>query len=85
VVSDTETGEYSGLIGLAADMWRALCEYDDVEDVVTALLRRYEIDEATLRAELHAFVEGLLARGLLEPSDAPQPDSSAEEQASPSL
>ena len=48
--------------------------------VGTALLRHYDIDEATLRADLHAFVEGLLARGLLELSEAPQPNSSAEEQ-----
>jgi len=80
VVSNTKSGEYSGLIGVAADMWRALCEYDDLEDVTTALLRHYDIDEATLRADLHAFVEGLLARGLLELSKAPQPNSSTEEQ-----
>ena len=71
----------SALIGVAADMWRALCEYEDLDEVVTAMLRHYDIDKATLRADLHAFVEGLLARGLLELSGAPQPDSSAEEHA----
>ena len=81
VVSNTKTGEYSGLIGVAADMWRALLESDDLEDVVTTLLKHYDIDEATLRADLHAFVEGLLARDLLELRDARQRDSSDEQQA----
>ena len=75
VISNVETGEYSALIGVGADMWRALVEYDDLEDVVMALLRQYDIDKATLRTDLHAFVEGLLARGLLEPSGAPTPNS----------
>ena len=82
VISSTKTGEYIGLIGVAADMWRALCEYSDLEGVVTALLRQYDIDEATLRADLHAFVDGLLARGLMELRDASQPNTSAKEQAS---
>lgn len=73
VVGNLETGESFGLADVAADTWRAIVEYGNLEDVVDALLRDYDVDEATLRADLRAFVDDLLARGLLEQSDASNP------------
>jgi hypothetical protein len=55
-----------GLEGIAADMWRALVAYRSTEAVVQYILSRYDVDEATLRHDLGAFVESLLAAGLLE-------------------
>lgn len=66
VLSNTETGEYCALTGVAADMWRTLLEHDDMDDVVTALLRQYDTDEATLRSDLEGFVGGLVDRGLVK-------------------
>jgi hypothetical protein len=70
VVGDLATGKSFGLNEVASHMWRAIVEYGNLEDVVAALLREYEIDEATLRVDLRAFVDDLLTRGLLEQSDA---------------
>jgi hypothetical protein len=70
VVGDLEAEKSFCLADVAADMWRAIVEYGNVEDVVAALLREYDVDEATLQVDLRAFVGDLLTRGLLEQSDA---------------
>lgn len=66
VVGDLKTGEGFALSGVGADMWRAIVEYGGSKEVVAALLEDYDVDEATLRADLHGFIEELLSRGLLE-------------------
>jgi hypothetical protein len=55
-----------GLEGIATDMWRALAAYGDMEAVVQFILSQYDVDEATLRHDLGAFIESLRAVGLLE-------------------
>ncbi len=65
-LGNRKTGESFVLEGVGADMWRAVVEYGNLEVAADALLKIYEVDGATLRADLRKFVEDLLSQGLLE-------------------
>ena len=65
-VGNLKTGESFILEGVGTDMWRAVVEYGNLEEAADALLKIYEIDGATLRADLRGFVEDLLSQSLLE-------------------
>jgi hypothetical protein len=65
-IGNLKTGESFVLEGVGADMWRAIVECGDLEEAADALLRTYDIDGATLRADLRTFVRDLLSQGLLE-------------------
>ena len=65
VIGNQKTQESFGLTDLAADIWLAIVEHGSFEKVVTALLRSYEVDEATLRSDVDTFVHKLHAQGLL--------------------
>jgi hypothetical protein len=66
VVGNTETRASFTLTGVAADMWRCVVEHGNLDEAVASLLREYEVDPSTLRADLQAFVESLLAQDLLD-------------------
>lgn len=63
------TEELFGLQGTAAIMWRALAAYSDHQATLAYLLEIYDVEEATLEADLNAFVQTLLAQNLLEQVD----------------
>lgn len=65
-IGNLKTGASFILEGVGADMWRVVVEYGNLEKAADALLKIYEIDGATLRADLQAFVEDLLSQNLLE-------------------
>jgi hypothetical protein len=65
-VGNLKTGESFILEGVGTDMWRAVVEYGNLEEAADALLKIYEVDAATLRADLREFVEDLLSQSLLE-------------------
>ena len=69
VIGNLETQESFGLTDLAADIWLAIIEHGNLEKVVTALLRSYEVDEATLRSDVDTFIRELHAQGLLVKCD----------------
>lgn len=74
VIANLDTGQSFGLADVAADMWRAIVKERSLEDAAVSLLRSYDVDEATLRADLRRFADDLLMRGLLEEHDAPHSD-----------
>ncbi|MDI5934206.1 PqqD family protein [Halomonas kalidii] len=53
------------LEGTAADMWRTLLELGTPEAAESALMDRYAVDPATLRADLARFMSDLEDRGIL--------------------
>jgi hypothetical protein len=65
-LGNRKTGESFVLEGVGADMWRAVVEYGKLEEAADALLKIYEVDGATLRADLRKFVDDLLSQSLLE-------------------
>lgn len=65
VLLDADAGEYHGLDDVGSNMWKTLEESPDVPTALASLTDLYDIDEQTLRDDLAAFVERLIALGLL--------------------
>ena len=66
VLLDLEGDHYFSLDEVGARVWALLGEHGgDVERVVAAMLDEFEVDEATLRRDVHALVEQLRRAGLL--------------------
>lgn len=65
VLLDLARGEYFGLDDIGARLWLALTEGRDVPSVVEDVTREYDVDVATVTADLEALTAELLARGLL--------------------
>lgn len=68
ILCSIEAEESFALSEVASAMWQAIVEHGEIDDAVATLVKDYEVDEAILQADLMAFVEELLARGLLERS-----------------
>ena len=59
-----------GMISLSESghlLWQRLSTDATEDELVSALLAEYDVDEATARADVSAFVEKLKTVGLLEP------------------
>lgn len=68
-VADLHNQRCFALDGTAADMWHALLHHGRIEAACDALLSHYTVDRATLRSDLHVFVQDLYAQHLLTSSD----------------
>jgi hypothetical protein len=66
VLLDVDQGMYYALNEVGTRAWKYLKDSGDVEDAVTGILKEYEVDEATLRDDLHAFVKELVDNGLAD-------------------
>jgi len=60
---------YHGLDDIGTSMWQALIQSENIQTAYERLLSEYEVDEATLKNDLEAFIETLLGRGLVEVID----------------
>jgi len=61
-----ENEQYFGFDAVGASMWAALTTSPTIDDAVQLLLAEFEVDEATLRADIEQFVDELADRGLVE-------------------
>jgi hypothetical protein len=66
VILNLTTQDYYGLDDVGTSMWNLLVEKGDLESVVTQLSLVYEIDQQTLRGDLHNFVKQLIGSDLLK-------------------
>ena len=64
VVVDVEEGRMLGLDGVAACLW-PLLESCDVAQLAEEVVRRFDVDLATARRDVAAFVEELRERRLI--------------------
>ncbi|MBN1138599.1 MAG: PqqD family protein [Anaerolineae bacterium] len=65
--SDTE--QVYSLDAITADAWRAMAAYGDVDAAVRHLYSQYDVDEATLRADLEEILAQFVRARLLAPLD----------------
>lgn len=65
VILNLETGQYYGLDAIGADIWRRLEAGQDCADIATALTQIYDVDHATARRDVDAFLAQLAAAGLV--------------------
>ena len=66
VIGNLHTQQSFGLSDLAADIWLAVVKYGNLEQVITALLQTYDVDKATLRIDVSAFINQLFDQGLVQ-------------------
>ncbi len=64
---DFEADRFLALNPVAGRMWEVLARTGRRSSVVEALLQDYDVDEASLRADVDEFVEQLVALGLARP------------------
>ena len=50
---------------VGADIWRLLPEVESEDEIVTRLLEEYEVEEATLRADVSEFLDMLRKLGIV--------------------
>lgn len=65
LVLDLKTSLYFGLTGTAAHIWQLIEQGKGQEDIVAALSREYGGDSAAIAGDVDAFVDDLIARGLV--------------------
>jgi hypothetical protein len=59
VVLELESGAYYGLNEVGARIWLLIQKYETLEEVLEALLKEYDTDEATLRGDLQKYIQVL--------------------------
>lgn len=66
VVLDLSSGDYYDLNEVGSAIWTLLLECENLGQVLEKLLQEFNADSQTLCADLIAFIEKLLASGLME-------------------
>ena len=66
VLLNLENEQYFGFDAIGARMWTVLTSSPTIDAAVELLLAEFEVDEATLRADIERFVDDLADRGLVE-------------------
>jgi hypothetical protein len=57
--------EFVELDDIGTDIWEALASHRTTDAIATALADRYDVDLATLRADVAEYLEHLVERGML--------------------
>lgn len=70
VMLDIDRGRYFGLQDVGKVVWEQLDTPATLDDLCRHLVTRFEVDIDTCRRDIGAFLEQLLAHGLIEVSDA---------------
>lgn len=70
VILDLDSESYFGLDEVGTRMWQLVTAAPSVEEAFAALSREYDVEAATLRADLDELLGSLLEHGLLEVADA---------------
>lgn len=68
VLLDLQGGQYFGLDEVGAVVWKSLSEDGDVEAAIRAVQAEYEVEEATVRGDVHELVQQLLDANLVTQS-----------------
>lgn len=66
IILDLDRSTYFRLNGTGTFLWELLREPDSEDQMVQALMGRYDVDEARAQEDVRAFVETLTANGFLE-------------------
>ena len=62
---DIEAGKYYGINAVGARIWTLLDECKNEDEIVSKLLKEYDIDEETCKNETYEFIQGLLDKSAL--------------------
>jgi len=65
IVLDLPSSQYFAITGVGSRVFQLLAEERSVDDLVTAILAEFEVDEATARRDVETFVDRLRQAQLL--------------------
>jgi hypothetical protein len=71
IMINLETGAYFALEAAAADCWSALVAGAAFDDIVSDMLRRYDVDQSRAERDVEALLDAMVAEGLVQGSTAP--------------
>jgi len=60
------TGNYSGMKGIARDIWDKLKDTKPEEQLVSEIIKIYDVDGERAKRDVHFFLNDLLKAGLIE-------------------
>lgn len=66
VILNLDTGTYFGLDAVGTEIWRAIKTHGLLQEVFASLELEYDVDAATLRADLLQLVNQMCEKGLLQ-------------------
>ena len=66
VILNLQTESYFGLDEVGSEMWKALTASPSIELAFNALAENYDVDPERLRLDLDAYIQKLVALGLLQ-------------------
>jgi hypothetical protein len=66
VLLNLQTERYYGLNDIGTRVWQLLHETESSDTLVRTLMDEYEVEEATLRADLAGLFDKMAAAGLVE-------------------
>jgi hypothetical protein len=69
VMLSERAGAYFGLNSVGSEIWQQVAQPRRVSEICAALSEIYDIDESALEQRVIAFLEELLARGLVRIAD----------------
>lgn len=70
VLVDIDSGTYFGLDEVGTFIWQQIDEGTAVADIPARMTEAFEVEVDVARADLEAFLEQLLAKGLIESATA---------------
>ena len=65
VLLDLASGVYFGVDGVGQRVWEAVVEGNSLEQIAAVIVNEYNVDEAQAQADVLAFAQELVERGLL--------------------
>lgn len=71
IMINLETGAYFALEAAAAECWVALDAGAGFDDIVSEVVRRYDVDRARAETDVEAFLDSLVNEGLVQWSAEP--------------
>jgi hypothetical protein len=71
IMINLETGAYFALEATAATCWLALVSGAGFDDIVSEVVRRYDVDRARAEHDVDAFIESMVDEGLVQWSTEP--------------
>ena len=66
VILSMKNGKYYGVNGVGAFIWSSIQEPIYFQDIRSAVMREYDVDEATCQLEVSSFLEKMTEEGLVE-------------------
>lgn len=71
-ILDLKSKLYFGLTGVGATIWQELERPKSIEELVTSVQAKYQVEADQCRADVASFLDSLLARGLLQVEERPE-------------